>query len=109
MTTTAAQKMEQAKLALARNPATAAQIDAIYKFLLSGEGGGTWIVSLKEEANIHEGDGNAECTIRMAASDYVDLLEGRAEAQELFFDGKLEIDGDINLALKLGNLNEILT
>jgi predicted lipid carrier protein YhbT len=45
----------------------------------------------------------------MAASDYVDLLEGRAEAQELFFDGKLEIDGDINLALKLGNLNEILT
>lgn len=107
--TTAAQKMEQAKHALARNYAHAKAVGGVFKFALSGEGGGTWIVSLKEDARIVEGDGNAECTIKMAASDYVDLLEGRAEASELFFEGRLEIDGDINLAMKLGGIGELLT
>ncbi len=107
--TTAAQKMEQAKVALAKNYSREKAVGASFKFALSGEGGGTWIVSLKEDAQIIEGDGQAECTIRMAASDYVDLLEGRAEASELFFEGRLEVDGDIHLAMKLGGISELLT
>lgn len=100
--------MEQAKQAVAQNFATLSQVGATYRFLLEGEGGGTWIVALNDDADVTEGDGAADCTIKMAASDYVDMMEGRAFPQELFFEGRLEIDGDIALALRLEALNEVM-
>ena len=75
---------------------------------LDGDGGGTWIVSLKDTPSITDGDGDAECTIKMAANDYVDMMEGRAQGQDLFFAGKLQIDGDMGLAMKLQALTEIM-
>lgn len=106
--TTAAEKMEQAKAAIAKNASAASQVGAIYKFVLEGEGGGTWIVALKDSPCITDGDGDAECVIKMAASDYVEMVEGKSEAQQLFFAGKLQIDGDMGLAMKLQALNELM-
>lgn len=106
--TTATQKMEQAAAAIEKNTAAASAVDAVYKFVLEGEGGGTWIVSLKGSPSITSGDGEAECTIKMAASDYVDMIEGRIQGQDLFFAGKLQIEGDMGLAMKLQALTEIM-
>jgi putative sterol carrier protein len=106
--TTATQKMEQAAQAIAKNASAASAVGAVYKFVLDGPGGGTWIVTLKEAPSIVAGDGEAECTIKMAAADYVDMMEGRAEGQELFFAGKLQIDGDMALAMKLTALTQLM-
>ncbi len=106
--TTASEKMDQAAIAIAQNSAAASAVDAVYKFVLDGEGGGSWIVSLKGTPTITAGDGEAECTIKMAASDYVDMIEGRVQGQDLFFAGRLQIEGDMGLAMKLQALTEIM-
>lgn len=106
---TAAELMDQAREALAKNAATASAVGAVYKFVLEGEGGGTWIVTLKGTPSITLGDGDAECTLKLAASDYVDMLEGRTKGEDLFFAGKLQIEGDPSLAMKLQTLNELMS
>ncbi len=106
---TAKEKMQQASEKLSQNAALAKQIGAVYKFVLDGDGGGTWIMDLRDEPKVIEGDGDAECTILMAASDYVDMMEGRAQGQQLFFMGKLRIEGDMGLAMKLQSLTELLS
>lgn len=106
--TTAAVKMAQAQASIAKNAALASQIGATYKFVLDGEGGGTWMVKLHADPVIYSGDEPADCTIQMAAPDYVDMVEGRVEGQQLFFEGKLAIDGDMALAMKLQALNELM-
>jgi len=100
--------MEQAKGAIAKNAAAASQVGATYKFVLEGEGGGTWIVALTSDPKITDGDGDAECVIKMAATDYVEMIEGRVEGQNLFFEGKLQIEGDMGLAMKLQALNDLM-
>jgi putative sterol carrier protein len=83
-------------------------IGAVYKFVLDGEGGDTWLVDLKTGPAVKSGDGDAACTVRMASADFVDLFEGRANGQALFFTGKLKVEGDMGLALKLEALTSIL-
>jgi putative sterol carrier protein len=83
-------------------------IGAVYKFVLDGEGGGTWLLDLKQALSVSTADGPAGCTVKMAASDFVDLFEGRAAGQALFFGGKLKIEGDMGLALKLEALTSIV-
>jgi putative sterol carrier protein len=107
--TTAAELMDQAREALTKNAAAASAVGAVYKFVLEGEGGGTWIVALKGAVSITSGDGDADCTLKLAASDYVDMMEGRAKGEELFFAGKLHIEGDPSLAMRLQTLNQLMS
>ena len=106
--TTAKEKMDEAATKIAEHKDKAGAIGAVYKFVLSGDGGGTWVMNLKDNPGVTAGDGTAACTIKMAASDYVDMLEGRANGQQLFFSGKLKIEGDMGLAMKLQKLTEVL-
>ncbi len=107
--TTAREFMNLLDAKLATRADAARAIDAVYKFVLSGEGGGTWTVSLKSDVlGVAEADAPAECTIGLAASDFVEMFEGKANGQQLFFAGKLSIEGDMQLALKLKQLTELL-
>ena len=45
---------------------------------------------------------------RMTSQDFVDLTEGKANGQQLFFTGKLKVEGDMSLALRLQPLMDIL-
>jgi putative sterol carrier protein len=83
-------------------------IGAVYKFVLDGDGGGTWLVDLKSSLTVKKEDGPAGCTVRMASTDFVDLFEGRANGQALFFGGKLKVEGDMGLALKLESLTSAI-
>lgn len=105
---TAKELMEKAKAQIAENKDKASEIGAVYKFVLDGDGGGTFVMNLKDAPGVTEGDGDAQCTIKMAASDYVDMVEGRANGQQLFFTGKLKIEGDMGLAMKLQKLTDML-
>lgn len=105
---TAKELIETAKKKIEENKAQASSIGAVYKFILDGDGGGTWVMNLKDNPGVTEGDGPAQCTIKMAAKDYVDMLEGRAAGQQLFFTGKLKIEGDMGLAMKLQKLTDMM-
>ena len=105
---TAKELMETARKKIEENKAQASTVGAIYKFVLAGDGGGTFILNLTDNPGITEGDGDAHCTIKMAAKDYVDMVEGRTSGQWLFFMGRLKIKGDMSLAMKLEELTDSL-
>jgi predicted lipid carrier protein YhbT len=106
--TTASELMQKIGQKIQGREELKSAIGATYKFVLSGDGGGTFLVDLKQALTVTEGDGPAACTVSMAASDFVDLFEGRQNGQALFFAGKLRVDGDMGLALRLGNVTDIL-
>lgn len=90
---------------LTGNPQLAEQVGAIYKFVVEGDGGGTWRVDLTSAPGaVTAGDGEANCTIALQTQDLLDVLNGVLNAQMAFMGGKLRIEGDMALALKLGAL-----
>jgi putative sterol carrier protein len=105
---TARNKLERAAQKIADNPDQAREVGAVYRLSLDGEGGGQWIIDLKNEPGVREGSAEADCALSMAASDYVDLVEGRVTAQQLFFTGKLRVEGDMGLAVKMQKLQSLL-
>ncbi|HKO51888.1 MAG TPA: SCP2 sterol-binding domain-containing protein, partial [Polyangiaceae bacterium] len=93
---------------LAANPESASAIGAIYKFVLEGEGGGTWIMNLKGAATLTPGDGPSDCTLAMSAENGVALFEGKVSGEQLFFGNQLRVEGDMSLALRLQSLLAIV-
>jgi len=88
------------------NPDKAKEIDAVYQFKLTGDGGCEYVVDLKTP-EIREGaDGSAQCTVTMEATDFVDMVTGKVQGQQLFMMGKLLIEGDMGLALRLQQVFE---
>jgi putative sterol carrier protein len=104
---TAQELIERIGAKISSNPEVASNFGAVYKFVLDGAAGGTWLVNLKDSPGARTGDGPADCTISLAAEAFVDLVEGRANGQQLYFQGKLRIDGNLGLALKLQNLADL--
>ncbi|HYC00043.1 MAG TPA: SCP2 sterol-binding domain-containing protein [Candidatus Limnocylindrales bacterium] len=85
------------------NAAAAQGVNATYQFDLTGDGGGTWQVKVANgTCEVSEGaPGPANITITMAASDYLDMINGKLNPQMAFMGGKLKIKGDMSLALKM--------
>ncbi len=46
----------------------------------------------------------ANCTIGMTAGDFDDMIHGRLQPTAAFMQGKMQVDGDMGLAMKLGQL-----
>lgn len=46
----------------------------------------------------------ANCTIGMTAGDFDDMIHGRLQPTAAFMQGKMQVDGDMALAMKLGQL-----
>jgi putative sterol carrier protein len=87
---------------LASNPSSTAA-NAVYQFNIDGANGGTWTVDLTKEADfVTEGEaGSADCTITMKESDFVDMWTGKLKGAQAFMMGKLKIQGNMGLAMKL--------
>lgn len=105
---TARELMTQAATKVTAQSAALSQIGASYKFVLTGEGGGTWLLDLKGKATLTEGDGTADCTLKLDAADFTQLMAGTTQAPALFFGGRLQIEGDMGLAMKLEPLMQIM-
>lgn len=70
-----------------------------------GDGGGTWMLTLRESQGVAEpADGDADCTVRIAAADLLDLVNGKLNSIAAFDQGKIHIMGDYDLANKVGRL-----
>ena len=88
---------------LKTDPEKAKSINAVYQFNITGDQGGTWTVDLAADPPaVTEGEsGKAQCTITIADQDWLGLLAGKLNGQQLFMSGKLKIAGDMSLAMKL--------
>jgi|SRR5689334_13380819 putative sterol carrier protein len=99
--TTTSELIERIKQKIAGQKDLLTTVGAVYKFVLEGADGGTYLLDLKQSLAVTTGDGPASCTVTLSTTDFIDLFEGRAEGQALFFAGKLKVDGDMGQALKL--------
>jgi putative sterol carrier protein len=75
----------------------AAGVDVVFQFVISGTDGGSWHAAVKEGAcsvtkGTHE---NPTSTIKMADSDFVQLIKGELNAMKAFTSGKLRVEGDL--------------
>jgi putative sterol carrier protein len=88
------------------NPTAAQGLDAVIQYDLSGDGGGQYYATIANGAcEVDEGRHPAPTmTVSMAASDFVDMIQGRLDGMSAFMSGKLRISGDMGLAMKLQSL-----
>ncbi|MBL8673748.1 MAG: SCP2 sterol-binding domain-containing protein [Rhodospirillales bacterium] len=49
-------------------------------------------------------DNAADCTIKMSLSDLVDMVGGKLDGMTAFMTGKLKIEGDMGVAMKLQSI-----
>lgn len=88
------------------NPDLSDKVKAVYQFVLTGDGGGSWWVDLLSKPGV-VGKGEkkeANCVITMASEDFVGLATKEANAVKLFMSGKLKIGGDLSAAMKIQNV-----
>ncbi|HOK08374.1 MAG TPA: SCP2 sterol-binding domain-containing protein [Candidatus Hydrogenedens sp.] len=85
------------------DPAKIKGMNVTYQFVITGEGGGEWAVAVSnEQLTVTEGKAEkANITLTISASDFLDLVAGKLNGQTAFLTGKLKIQGDMTLALKL--------
>jgi putative sterol carrier protein len=88
------------------NADAAKGMTSVIQFNLSGDGGGTYHISIKDGAcSVTEGPhASPNMTMTMAAQDYVDMISGKLNGQMAFMSGKLKIAGDMGLAMKMQSL-----
>lgn len=81
-------------------------INATYQWDITGDGGGKWNASFSDDGfEVNEGEADSpNITITIAASDWMDLVAGKLNGQMAFMTGKLKIQGDMALAMKLQQL-----
>ena len=79
---------------------TKAEIDGIYKFVITGDNGGSWIVDCKA-VEVRQADEEGECTITVADENFVQIAEGEMDAMQAFMTGLIQVEGDMGLAMKL--------
>jgi predicted lipid carrier protein YhbT len=88
---------------LKAKPDVVAKINAVYQFNISGATGGSWLVDCTAPGGaIAPGtSATARCTVAMTEGDFLNLVNGKLNPQMAFMSGKLKIQGDMGLALKL--------
>jgi len=99
---TTAEIFEEIAKRAAANPAKLAGVNANFQFELSGEDGGTYHANISGgQAEIGPGPTSANCTIKMSAADFKAMVGGQLNAVQAYMTGKLKIEGDMSLAMKL--------
>ncbi|XP_061182183.1 hydroxysteroid dehydrogenase-like protein 2 [Saccostrea echinata] len=82
-------------------------MNGVFQFNLTGNDQGVWFIDLKTgSGNIGKGEapGGANCTMTLDSEDFVKMFKGELKAVTAFMSGKLKIQGDMGLAMKLEKL-----
>jgi putative sterol carrier protein len=77
----------------------------VYQFNLSGEGGGQFVVTIKNGAcTVEEGTTpTPDATISATAADYLDIVTGALPFGFAYVNGRLKVEGNLRLVLRLGS------
>ncbi len=73
--------------------------DGTVKFDISGEGS-----IIIDENGVRAGDDEAACTLSADAETFQSIMDGSTNPTAAFMTGKLSVDGDMGMAMKLGGL-----
>jgi putative sterol carrier protein len=71
--------------------------DATVKFEIRGEGS-----VIVDADGVRAGDDDADCTLSADADTFQSMMAGDLNPTAAFMTGKLSVDGDMGLAMKLG-------
>ena len=98
--------VKELAIRVAQLESQAQDINATVRFDVSGEHSGSWLFQLNDKRSVAPVSASdtrviADCTFRLTSPDFVNLFDGKITGQQLFFDGRLEVDGDLTLTLKL--------
>lgn len=74
-------------------------IEESVKFDLGGDG-----VIFVQGSDVTNADDDADCTIKISAEDLADLLSGELNPTAAFMGGKMQVEGDMSVAMKLGSI-----
>lgn len=73
--------------------------DGSVKFDIEDEG-----VIVLDETGVSEGDGEAACTISGSLDTFREMFDGDLDPTSAFMTGKIKIDGDMGVAMKLAQV-----
>lgn len=85
------------------DPRKAEGLNAVIQFDLAGDNGGQYWLRIAEGA-LSTGKGPADgprMTLKASADDFYGMMVGALNPMQAFMTGKIKIQGDTNLALKL--------
>lgn len=81
----------------------ASGLNATIKFAFK-EGGALFIDGKSTPTSVSNEDAAAECTVKVSFEDFEKLMERKLDPMTAFMTGKIKIEGDMAVAMKLGKL-----
>ena len=85
------------------SPEKAKGVEATAQIDITGPNGGNWTITIRDQKMTVEGGVHPSPTmgIRIADSDFVDVVNGKMSGVEALMSGKLEFNGSIGAGMKL--------
>ena len=79
------------------------KLGSVLKFDLGDDG--VIVIDATESPNrVSNENRDAQCTVHMSSDDLDDMLRGKLEPMAAFGQGRLRLEGDMSVAMKLGDL-----
>ncbi|WP_394842937.1 SDR family NAD(P)-dependent oxidoreductase [Pendulispora brunnea] len=93
---------------LEANAQLASKIQTVFRFVLT-DPASAWTIDLKNGSGTVSADASsaADTTLELKDSDFMDMCTGKADAQKLYFGGKLKISGNVMASQKLEFLKKL--
>ena len=85
------------------DPSKAEGVNGTIQFNLSGDNGGDYWLRIAD-GKAETGNGlveNPRMTLRSTADDFVSMIEGKLNPMQAFMTGKIKVQGDTSMAMKL--------
>ena len=87
------------------DPSRASDLTASYRFDIAGAGAGTWRVDVDAgTVTVTQSDEPADCAIATDEQTFLAVVEGRQSPIGAYMTGKIKVEGDMGLALRLRDL-----
>ena len=81
----------------------ASGLNAVIKFAFK-EGGALLIDGKSTPNRVSNDDTAADCTVKVSLEDFGKLMERKLDPMTAFMTGKIKIEGDMGIAMKLGRV-----
>lgn len=90
--------------AIKANQDKAKKINGVFQWVIDGK---EYVIDLKK---FNAGPGKAakaDVTLTISEKDFLDLMSGKGNGQQMFMSGKIKFKGNMGLVMKLGELQKL--